>query len=58
MAMVWWSTRCKSDPRFNMQGEAVSLTDAAARMNEAILGRAAELGVEPPDDIEISACKE
>jgi len=53
----WW-TQCKSDPRFNMSGTAYGIAGARLAIDKAILSKAAELGIEPPDDIEIGATKE
>lgn len=53
-----WSTTCKSDPRFNMSGEASGIWSAFYDINKAIREKAEELGVEPPDDIEYTGCKD
>jgi hypothetical protein len=57
---AWWSVRCKSDPRFNMSGEALGTWDAMAKCDDAIKKKIAELGLTPdkvPSDIEYSGGK-
>ncbi len=53
----YWDTRCPSDPRFNLSGYAHGMFGAAAAIDGAILAKAKELGIEPPDDIEYGGCK-
>lgn len=52
-----WSTRSVKDPRFDMSGTASGVIAASLVMDEEIRARAKALGVEPPDDIEVSAWK-
>jgi hypothetical protein len=54
---VTWNTVSKKDPRFTMQGYCSSVFVASSEMDKAILNKAKQLGVEPPDDIEVSAWK-
>jgi hypothetical protein len=55
---AWWQTTCKSDPRFNMSGEASGIWAAQEEIDKAVLAKAKELGAEPPSDIEYSGGKE
>lgn len=55
---AWWRTTCTSDPRFTMSGEASGIWSAMEEISKAILAKAKELGVVPPDDIEISGGKD
>jgi hypothetical protein len=53
---VPWSTRCASDPRFNMNGYAPSVIGAMVSVECAITRKARELGVPGdaiPQDIEM-----
>jgi hypothetical protein len=57
---AWWSVSCKSDPRFNMRGEAGSVWTAADLADEAIRRKIEELGLGPdevPADIEYGGGK-
>jgi hypothetical protein len=54
---VTWNTSSQKDPRFTMTGYTSSIWTASAEMDKAILAKAKTLGVEPPDDLEVSAWK-
>ncbi len=54
---AWWSTTCASDPRFNLSGEASGIWSATEEIDKAILAKAKELGIEPPEDIEYTGGK-
>lgn len=59
-ARAWWRTTCKSDPRFNMSGDASGISDASAKIDAAIEAKIAELGLTPeqvPEDIEYTGGK-
>ncbi len=53
----YWSTSCRSDPRFNFSGYTYGLFGSEAAITKAILEKARELGIEPPDGIEFVGCK-
>jgi hypothetical protein len=57
---AWWSVTCKSDPRFNMSGDASGTWDAMMKSGAAIEAKIKELGLaesEIPKDIEYSGGK-
>lgn len=54
---AYWSSKSAKDPRFNMQGGASSTWSAMTEVDKAIRAKAAELGIDPPDDIEIAGGK-
>jgi len=47
-----WYTRSLSDPRWNMHGDAYGMWDAQKRIQQAVNGRQASLGDDPPVDLE------
>lgn len=47
---VPWATTCKSDPRFDMQGEAPGISTAMLEVDDAVKKRAEELRI-PPTEI-------
>lgn len=53
-----WSTSSRIDSRFNMSGRCSSLWTANAEATKAIDAKAAQLGVEPPSDLECGAVKD
>lgn len=54
---AWWSTRSVKDPRFNMDGGSSGVISAGMDADSAIKAKGRELGIEPPDDIEMSGGK-
>jgi hypothetical protein len=54
-----WTTRSKSDPRWNMEGRGqVGMLTMPLACKEAIEAKKFELGEEPPDDLEWSYMKD
>ena len=57
---VSWYTRCESDPRFDMRGDAPGMLSASKAINDAILAKAKELGIREDQipEIEYGGCKD
>ena len=57
-----WSTRCASDPRFNMSGNGVGSAFGCPAIDEAILAKQKEIGLTDVEldalTIEVSFCKD
>ena len=54
---TWW-TKCESDPRFNLSGRAYGMWGGSDAIDKAIRQKAKDLGIEPPEEIEIGFMKD
>lgn len=53
-----WTLSSASDPRWNMGGRSFGMWSAQSDMDKAVAAKKAELGIEPPDDLEMSWMKD